>query len=125
MKKIMIFSMVLLLLVSSAAAYVSIDSFKADQFSTYGIRISSTLDISDVDDGHERFKVIAMIPEFGIRTSAGPFDPISHHTVNKALILNLPDSFELLQPGDEVVVRYHVKTSSGKKRTKHRILIIE
>ena len=122
MRGIVVTAIALLLAVTSASAFVMIDHWYASPQAFTGGFVSNsvTLDIKEVDP-NPNLKVAFTIPELGVRSVRGPYNPsgLLYTTVHRSL--EIPYDAE---PG-EYVVRIYITDKHGNKRIKHRFIEIE
>ncbi len=69
----------------------------------------------DVHGLNDELEIFAVIPELGIRTTAGPFNP-SGRIAKPSLFLEIPEDAE---PG-VYWVRFTIRDDEGRRRVKYR-----
>lgn len=122
MRRVVAIVVLMALAAASTSAFVVIDHwFTPDRaFADGFVDTAVTLDIDDVPS-NEDIKVVFLIPELGVRSSKGFFDPsgLRHSTVHR--VFDIPEDAE---PG-EYVIRMTVVDKQGNKRVRHRFIEIE
>jgi hypothetical protein len=113
--------LLLVLLAGSVSAFVTVDGWVFTETTFPGDIVDNSISLGIEDlPSDEDIRVVFSIPELGVYSSRGPFDPsgLQHSNVRRVLIL--PDDVE---PG-EYVVRLYVRDDEGNKRIRHRFIEI-
>lgn len=97
---------------------IEVDSIRDDVVNRNQLLSTVFLDLRG-KERDDNIKIAAVIPELGVRGSAGPFSTKSER-IAKTVLLDLPDD---VKTGD-YVIRYTI-TRNGEKRVKHRSLTID
>lgn len=95
-----------------------VDSIRSDFANENQVFSTVFLDLRGKERA-DNIRIAAVIPELGVRGSAGPFST-RHERIAKTVLLDLPADVKK----GEYVVRYTI-TRNGEKRIKHRILTID
>lgn len=95
-----------------------VDSIRSDFVNENQVFSTVFLDLRG-KERDDNIRIAAVIPELGVRGSAGPFST-RHERIAKTVLFDLPEDVKR----GEYVVRYTI-TRNGEKRVKHRILTVD